>query len=118
MEARALEGMVPTQRKPLPTIPPYLLPPRVVCPLRQFRIVWNTVPTPIPLFPNHHTAACRRLIRLAYAPLERIPLIEAILSSKVEEEVIRSLTLPDAQIFVDAINEARLHFPRHRMSHD
>ena len=110
--------MVPTQHLPFPAIPPYLLPPRVVRPLRQFRLVWNTDPSPIPLSLNRNTAACWRLIRLAYAPLERIPLIEAILSSQDEEEVIRALPLQDAQIFVDAINEARFHFPRHHRSHD
>ena len=67
---------------------------------------------------NCNTSACRRLIRFASAPHERIPLIEAILSSQDEEEVIRGLPLQDAQVFIDAINEARFPSHRHRRSRD
>lgn len=50
--------------------------------------------------------ACRRLIRHAFEPHELPSLTEAILSDENVEEMVRCLPVNDAQVLVDAIDEA------------
>ena len=56
------------------------------------------------------------LTRCAFAPHTCSSLVEAILSSKDEDAMIRSLPLVDAQTFVDVMDEARCIFTLHHRS--
>lgn len=66
------------------------------------------------LFLNPNTLACRRLIRRAFTPHEFPSLIEAIFSSKDEDDAISCLLGDDAQTFIDVIDEARPTLSRHK----
>lgn len=57
------------------------------------------------------------LTRCAFAPHARCSLVEAIISSKDEDAMVRSLPLEDAQTFVDMMDEARCTFTLHHRSH-
>ena len=60
---------------------------------------------------NRNIVACRGLIRQASScEYPSILLIEAILSSKDKDEIIRRLPGDDAQVFIDVIDKARFIF--------
>ena len=58
-------------------------------------------------------AACGLLVKREFAPHELPSLIEAMLSSNDEDEIIHCLPRVDVQTFVDVIDEARPIFPRY-----
>ena len=64
-------------------------------------------------FSASNTTAYGRLVRREFTPHELPSLIEAILSSNDDGEMIRCLSGDDAQIFVDVIDEARSTFTRY-----
>ena len=66
--------------------------------------------TPRSLFSHRNTVAAKPTSRRAFVLRELSPLIEATLSRKEEDETIRRLSVEDAQIFVDAIDEVRTSF--------
>jgi hypothetical protein len=80
--------------------------PRVVRPQRA-RTEHQLSPDLFP-FLNLNYPACKRLIRRAFAPNDLPSLVEAILSSKDEGDIIRCLHGDDAQSFIDVVDE--VHF--------
>ena len=68
---------------------------------------------PDPSLSTSNITACERLIKREFAPHELPSLIEAILSSNDEGEMIRCLPGDDAQTFIDVIDEARSTFSRY-----
>ena len=62
---------------------------------------------PRSLFPHCNTIESRHIDRRAFVLRELSPLIEATLPRKDEDEMIRRLSVEDAQIIVDAMDEVR-----------
>jgi len=70
----------------------------------------QTLIAPQFLLVDLNTPACRRVIRRTFATHELPSLIEAIFSSKDENNMIRCLLRDDAQTFIDVMNEVRPAF--------
>lgn len=62
-----------------------------------------------------NTAACKRLLRRRFAPEELPSLVDAILSSKNESEMIFCLSMGDAQRLIEVIDEVRSTAACHRL---
>ena len=58
-------------------------------------------------FPNYDAAACGRLLRRKFTLRELPSIIDSILSSSSEGEIIRGLPVGDAQAFIDVVDEVR-----------
>ena len=76
--------------------------------------IFCATPTVLSFILCFDTPAFQRLISLAFDPHKLPSLVDAVLSSEDQVDLIRSLSKDDTQTFIDVIDDVRSSLFRHR----